>query len=147
MQRTSFTETELRLATERRLKYQGTAKVSLDQIHFNPNQSRELDSKNLDRLCRIFRKEGCRRLDVQNHAPAIVSRQHLQTALQEARVTTQALMTNTPEFYPHLQFPVGQLQCLHGRHRVKAGWESNGLLSQNTPILSSFMKMQMIASI
>ena len=54
MQRTLFTHTELRLATERRLKYQGVAKVSLDRVHFDPSSFRESDSKNLERLNRIF---------------------------------------------------------------------------------------------
>jgi hypothetical protein len=45
MQQLQFTDAELRQATERCLKYQGTAKVSLNQIHFNPKWSSELDDQ------------------------------------------------------------------------------------------------------
>ena len=123
MQRTLFTQTELRLATERRLKYQGVAKISLDQLHFDPNSSRELDSKNLERLNRIFRKEGCRRLIIENHVPAIVSWRHVETSLRRAKVSARALLTSIPEQYPHLKFEAGQVQCLHGLHRIKVGGE------------------------
>ncbi|KMU92686.1 hypothetical protein CIHG_10512 [Coccidioides immitis H538.4] len=45
MHRAWFTEEEVRVATERRLKYQGTAKVRLDQIQFDPPLPRDLNSK------------------------------------------------------------------------------------------------------
>lgn len=72
MQRALFTEEELRLATERRLKYLGTAKVPINNIYFDPPLPRDLDPKNLNRLREIFRKNRCRRLDIDNHVPAIV---------------------------------------------------------------------------
>ncbi|KAL4801661.1 hypothetical protein BDV18DRAFT_164709 [Aspergillus unguis] len=123
MQRALFTDEEVRLATERRLKYQGTAKVSLNQIQFEPSLPRDLDAKNLTRLREVFRKNRCRRLEVDNHVPAIVSRQHLTEALQRANVSQQSLMTTDPHRYPRLAFDVGQLHGLHGRHRVQAGSE------------------------
>lgn len=123
MQRSLFTEAELRLVTERCLKYQGTAKVNLNQIHFHSKVSKDLDSKNLERLCRIFRQDRCRRLEVQNHVPAVVSKQSLETALRGAQVTARELLTSTPDQFPHLHFPARQLQCLHGKHRIKAGEE------------------------
>lgn len=66
----------------RGLKYQGTAKVSLEEIQFDPLLPRNLDPKNLERLGQIFRKDHCRRLDVKNHVPAITSRQDLHDALE-----------------------------------------------------------------
>jgi hypothetical protein len=66
-----FTQVETRLASERRLKYQGTAKVGLDEITFHPTSTAKVDEAKLERLRRIFRKEGCRRLDVRNHVSAI----------------------------------------------------------------------------
>ncbi|RAK94832.1 uncharacterized protein BO80DRAFT_420270 [Aspergillus ibericus CBS 121593] len=121
MQRALFTEEEVRLATERRSKYLGTAKVSIYQIHFDPPLPRELDPKNVDRLCEIFRKNQCRRLDVDNHVPAIVSRQDLADALRKANIPQPSLLTNDPRQCPRLGFGVGQLRALHGRHRVQAG--------------------------
>jgi hypothetical protein len=76
-----FTQVETRLASERHLKYQGTAKVGLDEITFHPTSTTKVDEAKLERLRRIFRKEGCRRLDVRNHATAVVSKTHLDRAL------------------------------------------------------------------
>ncbi|KAB8227895.1 uncharacterized protein BDW43DRAFT_323438 [Aspergillus alliaceus] len=121
MARALFTEEEVRLASERCLKYQGSAKVSIDEIEFDPPLPRDLDSKNLDRICQIFRKNHCRRLDVENRIPVIVSRNDLAAALQQAKVTAGALMTKTAERFPSLRFPPGQLLGLHGRHRAQAG--------------------------
>lgn len=55
MSRVLFTEEEVQLASERQLKYIGTAKVSINQIQFDPPLPRDLDPKNLDRLRRVFR--------------------------------------------------------------------------------------------
>ncbi|OJD10438.1 hypothetical protein AJ78_08555 [Emergomyces pasteurianus Ep9510] len=104
MERSMFTDAELQLTTERSAKYQGTAKINLSQIAFHPSLSRELDQKNVQRLCEIFNKNDCQRLDIQHHVTAVVSQQHLANALHAA----------------HLQFPTEQIRCLHGQHRLKA---------------------------
>ncbi|KAJ6112292.1 hypothetical protein N7523_002114 [Penicillium sp. IBT 18751x] len=123
MSRALFTEEEVRLASERRLKYIGAAKVSISQIEFDPPLPRDLDSKNLDRLRRIFRQNRCRRLDVGNHVPAIVSPHDLADALRKANVTQESLLTTDARQIPHIGFLEGQLQGLHGRHRVQVGAE------------------------
>jgi hypothetical protein len=123
MEPPTFTDAELELVTERCHKYQGTARINLDQICFQPNISRTLDRKNVDRLYEIFKKEGCRRFDVQNHVTATVSRQDLQIALQAARVSSRELLTNPPKEFPRLNFPTGQLHGLHGQHRIQAATE------------------------
>ncbi|RMJ21833.1 hypothetical protein PHISP_07299 [Aspergillus sp. HF37] len=123
MQRALFTEEEVRLASERRLKYHGTAKVSLDQIAFDPPLPRDLDPKNLKRIKEIFRKNRCRRFDIDNHVPAIISRRDLAAALQQAQVPARALMTNIAERLPTLRFSAGQLWGLHGRHRAQVASE------------------------
>ncbi|KAI1829420.1 hypothetical protein DTO006G1_9636 [Penicillium roqueforti] len=123
MSRSFFTDKEVRLATERRLKYIGTAKVNISQIQFDPPLPRDLDLKNLERLCGIFRKNRCRRLDVDNHVPTIVSQHDLTNALRKANVPQQSLLTNVAHQIPQLAFVVGQLRGLHGRHRVQAGAE------------------------
>ncbi|KAL4744558.1 hypothetical protein BDW72DRAFT_208921 [Aspergillus terricola var. indicus] len=116
-----FTDTERRLASERHLRYQGTAKVWLDEIYHHSES--ELDGVKLDRLRRIFRKDGCRRLDIRNHATAVVSREVLETSLSNAGISPGALLTNPPSQLPVLRFDSGQLQCLHGRHRIEVGKE------------------------
>ncbi|KAL5687471.1 hypothetical protein EMGR_001738 [Emarellia grisea] len=123
MDRGLLTDTELQLTRERNLKYKGTAKVYINQIVAHPSITRGLDPKNVERLCKIFSRDRCRRLDVRNHVTAVVSRQHLEMALASAGVSTIALMTNPPDQYPLLDFPAGQVQCLHGQHRLKAAEE------------------------
>lgn len=121
MQQFLFTDEESRLAKERHLKYKGTAKVDINDISFHPTVSRQIDNGKLERLRRIFRTEGCRRLDINNQVTAVVSGEHLQSALERAGIAAEALMTNSPDQLPQLHFPVGQLECLHGLHRITAG--------------------------
>lgn len=121
MEHTLLTVTDRQLAQERNLKYQGTVRIYINQIIPHPSISRELDPKNVNRLREIFSQDRCRRLDIRNHVTAIVSSQHLAVALQTARVAAESLKINPPDRYPLLQFPVGQVQCLHGQHRLKAG--------------------------
>ncbi|OQE71137.1 hypothetical protein PENNAL_c0111G05900 [Penicillium nalgiovense] len=123
MSRALFTEEEVQLASERRLKYIGTAKVSITQIQFDPPLPRDLDSKTLDRLRRVFRQNRCRRLDVDNHVPAIVSPHDLADALRKANLSQQSLFTTDARQLPRINFLEGQLLGLHGRHRVQAGAE------------------------
>ena len=123
MDRSMYTDAEFRLATERNLKYQGTARVDLNQIVPHPTIARNIDSKNVHRLCGIFGKDGCRRLSLHNHVTAIVSRQDLNSALHAAGVGVHELMTSSGDRYPHLHFSTGQVHCLHGQHRLKAGEE------------------------
>jgi hypothetical protein len=123
MTRHIFTEQEVRLTAERRIKYIDASKVSFCQIQFEPPLPRDLDPKNLDRLRNIFRKNRCRRLDVQNHVPATVSRHNLAEALQKANVPQESLLTAGGQQIPRLEFLAGQLRGLHGRHRVQAGVE------------------------
>ncbi|ODM24144.1 hypothetical protein SI65_01734 [Aspergillus cristatus] len=119
-----FTNAEWQLTTERKLKYQGTAKIDLDQISFHAFANTKVDQKNVERLCEIFRKDTCRRLDIRNHVTAMISRRHLKRACQAGGITNEDLMANNTACYPRLQFPTGQVQCLHGQHRLKAAEET-----------------------
>lgn len=118
-----FTDTELQVGTERSRKYLGTAKIDLDHISFHPDSSPTIDPKNIDRLREIFRSEGCCRYEIQNHITGVVSRESLQAALRAAHKAQDELITTTPQSIPHLQFSAGQVLCLHGQHRVRAGAE------------------------
>lgn len=123
MQQNLFTEEEIWLATEWRLKYLGAAKVSIYQLHFDPPLPQDLDPKNLDWLCEIFLKNCCHCLDVDNHVPVIVSRPDLANALQKVNIPQWSLLTNDSHQLPQLGFTAGQLRALHGCHRVQAGAE------------------------
>lgn len=54
-----LTDAERRLTSERQLKYQGTAKIELDQITLEPLSSGDIDRRNVERLHEIFTKDGC----------------------------------------------------------------------------------------
>ncbi|KAJ5737432.1 uncharacterized protein N7483_002557 [Penicillium malachiteum] len=113
------TDDEQQLAAERHRKFWGTAKIAIRQIIPHPSISQRLDQRNVQRLCEIFEKEGCRRLAAYNHVTAVVSKHHLDDALQAARVGP-ADTTDNPHPYPQLHFARGQVQCLHGQHRLRA---------------------------
>lgn len=121
MQRALFTEDELKKASERRLKYQGVARVKISDIHFTDSQSDYVDQKNIDRLCNIFRKARCQRFELANYVSALVSRQALSEAIQNAGISARSLLQSSGMDIPTLSFPGGQLTGLHGRHRLYAG--------------------------
>jgi hypothetical protein len=121
MQRTIFTEDEIQVARERRVKYLGTAKVNIAEIEFEPPLPQDLNLENLERLRSIFRKEGCRRLEVNHFIPVIVSRDAFEAAKIRAQIDTHVL--NSSDQFPALKFEQGQLKALHGRHRLQAGSE------------------------
>ena len=124
MRQTQAREEELKLEAERRIKYKGTCRIKLEMLYFRWNEPRELDTKNVEKLKACFRKSGCRRLLVQNHIPAIIDEQCLNTAIQSSGITAAMLTNNYEKEYPELILPATyQLLCLHGRHRIQAAKE------------------------
>ena len=117
-----FADREERLATEGREKYQGTARIKLEVLHFPQNEPRELDRKNVERLKGYFKKGQCHRVG-RNHIPAVIDQSQLSEVLRDSNVSVKTLLSNTDP-HPMLRFPAGsQLQCLHGRHRIQAARE------------------------
>ncbi|TQB67547.1 hypothetical protein MPDQ_005277, partial [Monascus purpureus] len=98
-----FTPRETQLAAEKRLKFQGTTKVDLHQIHFDPHSHWQLDQRNVDCLWMIFQEEQCQNLTLKHHIPAM-SPDHIWKM-------------------PYLSFPPGQLQGLHSQYQIAAGLE------------------------
>ncbi|KAH7111054.1 hypothetical protein B0J11DRAFT_473541 [Dendryphion nanum] len=122
MQRARFLDTDQRHVAERSIKYRGTASIKLNVLHFPCEESRQLDEKNVERLRNLFREEGgCRRLDLRNHVPAIISQSQLNAAMAASRISAGQLLEDARDGYPKLDFPPGyRLECLHGRHRILA---------------------------
>lgn len=114
MDESMYTDPELQVLIERCRTYQGTAKVNISQITPHPSISQHMNAKNVERLCEIFDKEGCRRLDIYNHVSAVVLRQHLYEALQVGRVNAADMMTDQLSRYLRLHFSTGSIQCLYG---------------------------------
>jgi hypothetical protein len=125
MRQARFLDQEKRLAAERQIKYKGTARIRLEVLHFQWNEPRELNQKNLERLKKCFQTEGCHRLEWENHIPAIIDESQLDDAMVASDISAERLLSNLSDDYPELKFPAGyQLECLHGRHRVQAGRET-----------------------
>jgi hypothetical protein len=121
MRRAFLTEDEVKQADERRLKYQGTARVKISEIKFEAPTCQWLDHKNVERLCNIFRKSGCLRFELLNYVPATVSRQALADALNNADISARSLLSRSGKSIPSLTFSKGQLRGLYGRYRLYAG--------------------------
>ncbi|TAQ83758.1 hypothetical protein B7494_g7918 [Chlorociboria aeruginascens] len=122
MRRARFLEQERRQEAERSIKYRGTASIKLDVLHFPCEKSREPDENNVEKLRNLFRGEGgCRRLDLRNHIPAVISQPQLEAAIEASRTSAERLLEDARDNYPELDFPPGyRLECLHGRHRTPA---------------------------
>ncbi|KAH7108729.1 hypothetical protein B0J11DRAFT_241648 [Dendryphion nanum] len=122
MRRARFLDTNRRHVAERSIKYRGTASIKLNVLHFPCEKSRQLDENNVERLRNLFREEGgCRRLDLRNHVPAIISQSQLEAAITASQISAERLLEDARNGYPELDFPPGyRLECLHGRHRILA---------------------------
>ena len=100
MERSIFSSAELRLARERRLKFQGTAKINISQISL-PSDYRQ---DNVERLRRVFESDDCDRLLLPNHVVATISREHLMSALSGNEVNANSLMSQPPDGYAALEY-------------------------------------------
>ena len=100
--------------------YKGTAFVHLSALTF-PNPVRPIDQGHVARLKRVFDKEGCRRLELEHHIPAIIDDASLQVAMHFSDMSIEMLRAASAVDPPELRFPEGTvLECLHGRHRIMA---------------------------
>ncbi|KAI0398861.1 hypothetical protein F4802DRAFT_591745 [Xylaria palmicola] len=97
-------------------KFQGTAKISLDCLFFDPEG--EVNKEKTNRLVEIFKLEGCDRLSDSHALPGNITADLLSASLQQSNLSTADLRGSEP---PVLRLPVGtHVSCLHGRHRVEA---------------------------
>jgi hypothetical protein len=118
------TELERKLAEDREENFRGTACVSLRRLNFKPEHSRDIDRKNIERLKRIFARQGCLRLSPSNHVPAIITEQDLKVALQHSGKTLKDLLNSAQDAPLKLTLPPNyMLECLHGQHRILAALE------------------------
>lgn len=123
MWRSQAREEESKIEAEKCIKYKGTARIRLKWLHFQWNQPRELDSKNVERLKADFQKD-CRRLDEHNHISAVIDQQSLDGAEELSAVSARQLGKYPQGGYPKLVFPAGyQVERLHRRHRIQTAKE------------------------
>ena len=122
MSRTNFTATSQRIEAEKSIKRIGMASIKLDILDFP--HSKNLNSENVDRLKRLFRGErGCLPDNLLNHIPATIPENQLQQVLTFSGVSRHQLLSDSGKPV-RLEFPPGfHLECLRGRHRVRAADE------------------------
>lgn len=103
---------------ERSVFFLGHAKIGLPHLEFS-NAVRTYDKRNVDRLARIFKLEGCLRQESGNEIAAIINSTVLQSALSQSRISKTDLLS--PSNTPWLLLPQDvRLLCLYGQHRIKA---------------------------
>jgi hypothetical protein len=93
-------------------------------LHFPCGNSRELNEHNIERLKRLFREQGCRRLEIRNHIPAIIDKELLYAATQTTGIIPKTLLTKPTNNYLELEFlPRCRLEYLYSRYRLRVGAE------------------------
>ena len=141
------------LATLRARCYRGIAKVPLDALDFDHplvlGQRRETSEENVQRLERIFARNGCLRLQEENVINAVVLDEELPALLSSNSVTVEQLCQVTwARDTPGLN--LGNLRCLSGLHRIQAAkryldendkWWPVRLFSAGTSTLSYLLRI------
>lgn len=122
MHQVIFRESEWRTDQERRAKYLGTAKVKINQIVL----PLEYDQDKVQGLRDLFYRQGCDRLSPRNHVVAVISKENLLATCYNSHINIEALINNRSDSYDQLDFTIGQLECLQGQHRLRAGKEYLG---------------------
>ena len=93
----------------------GYARVKLDHIEFET--CRDLDERNVKRLLKNFRLQGCRREDPANAIPVVVGGDLMSKVLMQQGLHSLTLRSFVPTQLPYITGPV---ICLHGKHRIFA---------------------------
>ena len=102
--------------------YRGCAKIDLKHLTPDPNDTFNLDNKNIVRLEKILEEEGCLRVEAEHHVQAIISNSILESSLRESHLRRQDL--HLPGHAPKLLFGTDvRLIVLHGKHRLGAASE------------------------
>ena len=95
-------------------------KCPIQQLQFESItvDPRQLDPKNVARLFGIFKLEGCRRLEPQNHVPSLISQTALNALLEHVPggLSSLNLRDQTPVHIDSNH----DLKCLHGQHCIEA---------------------------
>lgn len=111
------------LAAQRLQCYQGCAIIDFHHLKFETNPtlgSRQLDERNVERLLKIYEIEGCGNLEPEHRIAALLDQETLSKGMSQSGVTRDSLLD--PTVQPRLLFEGGvRLNCVFGRHRLKAG--------------------------
>jgi hypothetical protein len=131
MKQSEAGEYEQRISRDKASKFRGKARVMLEVLQFSPENLRDIDEKNVERLKEIFEEEGCLREEPERHVPAVIDMGDLTRAIQftgSDEVSLDRLLDNPKKLPPLLKFPLGvHIECLNGKHRIQAAREFPGL--------------------
>lgn len=106
-------------AHAKHLKFEGLVRVGLSALSFDKH--RALSSKNVKRLQKIYRIEGCQRLDDSNFVDALVTKEQL---TQASHIQPLAFQQHPPKEWNACPIiNIKSLSCLTGLHRVEAAKE------------------------
>lgn len=113
------------VAKSRTETFRGTARISLEALHFKGERRREPDpcaiQRKVERLREIFRIQGCLRLPPEHQIEARISLDIFEDAVQQSNVDRSHLLKPPDGVPPHLAFPLGfHLDCVSGQHRIEA---------------------------
>ena len=109
------------ISHEESLRFCGLARVHLDALSFEHASfqgHREPSADNVARLVRVFRIEGCSRLEEANFVKALVNRRDLDAALASEHLTLPQQPPRDWSKQPILRLQA--IECLNGLHRVLA---------------------------
>ncbi|KIM93531.1 hypothetical protein OIDMADRAFT_35639 [Oidiodendron maius Zn] len=96
MLQTRLLNQDQRLTTEQWSKYRGTACIRLEFLHFLCDGSLELNLKTVKKLKNSFRTEGCHRLELINHIPAVINKYQLNNTLQASGLMANIIKSRLP---------------------------------------------------
>ncbi|KAF4432882.1 hypothetical protein CFRS1_v007744 [Colletotrichum fructicola] len=124
MVESSFTQVNRRLEEERRVKFCGTASISISSLKPALRTANRVRRPAPEPLKRLYREEhGCRQEDHSHHAKAIISQSDFDAAILQAEISVSRLQSDALP-YPVLRLPPGvQLECLQGSDRIVAADE------------------------
>jgi hypothetical protein len=114
-------ELERQIFNDKAANYRGAARIKLANLDLEfPDRKRIEDQKNVDRLVRNYRFEGCLRLEPDHYVPALIEDDILSNTLQASGLESAALLRFSEP--PLLLLPDGlKLKGLEGQHRLLAG--------------------------
>ena len=109
-------DTDTKIYRKKRQAFRGCIKCPLELLQHEDVgvDPRELDAKNVTRLVEIFKLEGCRRLEVEHHIPASISRDEF------GGLNRQVGGRIKENSEPLPVKPSRNLTYLHGKHRIGA---------------------------
>ena len=112
------------LSYEESLRFRGLARVHLKALNFDHalfKDHRKPSAKNISRLVRVFRQEGCNRSDESNFVKAQVNHKDLDAALASQNLTLSRQPPKSWRTIPILNLQ--SIDCLNGLYRVLAARE------------------------